>query len=288
MDWFNLETWWINITPETLARWGTTALGVLGVAVLIIVIARVVLRFLDLLVDRGLKPRGKPDLGEERKFETLRALAKSVLRYVIYFIAGVTILDTMGIGVTSLIAGAGVAGLAVGFGAQNLVRDVITGFFIIFEDQYAVDEYITAAGVSGVVRELGLRVTKIDDFSGDLHIIPNGNITEVTNHNRNSMRAMVDVSVAYEEDVDRVMEVMQRVAAQMEAEMEEITDGPSVLGVVNLGDSDVVVRVLAMAQPMSQWAVEREMLRRFKNAFEEEGIEIPYPRRVILQGGSQE
>lgn len=275
--------------PAAIAEWGSTVLWALGVAILIIVIARVILRFLYLVVDRGLKPRtAKPDLWEERKFETLRALSRSVLQYVIYFIAAVTILDTLGVGVASVIAGAGVLGLAIGFGAQNLVRDIITGFFIIFEDQYAVGEYISAVGVSGIVQELGLRVTKINDFSGDLHIIPNGNIVEVTNHNRSPMRAMVDISVAYEEDVDRVLEVMKRVSDQLGEEIDAITDGPTVLGVANLGDSDVVIRVLARTQPMEQWAVEREMLRRFKKAFDEEGIEIPYPRRVVIRAGEDQ
>lgn len=173
-------------------------------------------------------------------------------------------------------------GLAVGFGAQSLVKDILTGFFILFEDQFSVGDYIQTAGVSGVVEEVGLRVTKLRDFSGELHIIPNGTVDKVTNHNRGNMRAMVDISVAYEEDPDMVRRVLDEVAAEMEGSIPTIVEGPRALGIVDLTDAAVVFRVWAKTLPMEQWAVEREMRRRIKLAFDLQNIEIPYPRRVVI------
>ena len=219
---------------------------------------------------------------ESRKAKTLDVLLKSVLRYAIYFLVGIAIIDALGVPTTSIIASAGIVGLAVGFGTQGLVKDVLTGFFILFEDQFSVGDYVETAGLAGVVEEVGLRVTKLRDFSGVLHIIPNGAIDKVTNHNRGNMRAMIDVSVAYEEDPDRVRSVLDAVANAMAADTPTIVEGPRVLGIADLADSAVVFRLWARTLPMEQWGVERELRRRIKVAFDREGIEIPYPRRVII------
>jgi small conductance mechanosensitive channel len=219
---------------------------------------------------------------ESRKAKTLDVLLKSVLRYAIYFLVGIAVIDALGVPTTSIIASAGIVGLAVGFGTQGLVKDVLTGFFILFEDQFSVGDYVETAGLAGEVEEVGLRVTKLRDFSGVLHIIPNGSIDKVTNHNRGNMRAMVDVSVAYEEDPDRVRSVLDTVANTMAADTPTIVDGPRVLGIADLSDSAVVFRIWARTLPMEQWGVERELRRRIKLAFDREGIEIPYPRRVII------
>ncbi|MDP3487472.1 MAG: mechanosensitive ion channel family protein [Bacillota bacterium] len=219
---------------------------------------------------------------ESRKAKTLDVLLKSVLRYAIYFLVGIAILDAIGVPTSSIIASAGIIGLAVGFGAQGLVKDVLTGFFILFEDQFSVGDYVQTAGLAGVVEEVGIRVTKLRDFSGVLHIIPNGAIDKVTNHNRGNMRAMVDVSVAYEEDPDVVRSVLDIVASEMAADTPTIVEGPRVLGIADLAESAVIFRVWASTLPMEQWGVERELRRRIKLAFDREGIEIPYPRRVII------
>lgn len=134
---------------------------------------------------------------DTRKAKTLEARLKSVLRYAIYFFVAITVIEALGVPTASIIASAGIVGLAVGFGAQNLVRDVPTGFFILFEDQFAVGDYIEAVGVAGVVEEVGLRVTRLRDFSGVLHIVPNGTIDKVSNHNRGYLRAMVGIRVAH-------------------------------------------------------------------------------------------
>lgn len=139
--------------------------------------------------------------------------------------------------------------------------------------------------MSGLVEEVGLRLTKLRDWGGEVHIIPNGEITRVTNYARGSMRALVEVGVAYEENLDRVLEVMQETCQEVARDFPVITEGPNVLGVVKLGDSEMVIRVVAHTQPFEQWGVERELRKRIKQAFDREGIEIPYPRRVVLVPG---
>lgn len=178
----------------------------------ILVIAFIGIKIGDILISRFYKlhTKGKIQL-PERKIGTLMSLTKNILRYVIYFIAVASILKIFNIEMTSILAVAGIGSLAIGFGAQNLVKDVISGFFIIFEDQFGVGDYITINNFSGLVEEVGLRISKIRDFSGDLHIIPNGEIKTVTNHTRGSMRALVNVGIPYEEDVDRIINVLTQI-----------------------------------------------------------------------------
>lgn len=222
---------------------------------------------------------------QERRIVTLRSILHSLLKYSVYFVSGYMLIKEFYKNADAILAGAGIVGLAVGFGAQNLVRDVITGFFILLEDQFAVGEYVTAAGVSGIVEEMGFRVTKLRDFTGELHIVPNGIIQQVTNHHRGSMRALVDVTVAYEEDVDKAIAVLQEVAQQVKAGMEEIiVEGPEVLGVVSVQANGITIRMIARTKPMEQWRVEREIRRIAKLVFDREGMQLPYPKQVTIVG----
>jgi small conductance mechanosensitive channel len=193
------------------------------------------------------------------------------------------IFEAVGFDITTVIAVTSIAGVAIGFGAQNLVKDIITGFFILFEDQFAVGDYITIEGMSGIVEVLGLRITKIRDFSGDLHIIPNGSITKVTNKSRGNMRALVEFQIAYEEDIDNAIKVINRVNKEMKKDFKQIVEGPEVMGVTALGDFGVTIRVFAKTLPMEQWGVEVELRKKIKNALDMEGIEIPYPKRVLVE-----
>ncbi|MDD2422168.1 MAG: mechanosensitive ion channel family protein [Heliobacteriaceae bacterium] len=270
-----------------LGDWGEPlAVCVVGfIQLLVVVVAvKLTLRFGGMFIDRLFRQRTGTAFFEERRAVTLAKLLKSVLLYVVFFIAGVVVLDTVfGFETRALLAGAGVVGLAIGVGAQNLVRDVITGFFVIFENQYVVGDYVTIGKFTGIVEEIGLRVTRLRDYTGELHIIPNGEIKEVTNLSRGPILAMVDISVAYEEDIDRVLAVLREAGRELAVMMPaEITDGPEVLGVTKLGPSEVVIRINANAVPMMQWKVEREMRRYFKLALDRAGIEIPYPRQVYL------
>ncbi len=272
-----------NQTAARLLKTGGTILGT-------VVLAFIGIKIGEALINRVFRPGDQKLYFDERRILTLRTLAKSLLRYVTYFIVGFTILGQLAefarTDLKGFLAGAGILGVALGFGAQSLLRDVITGFFILLENQYAVGEYITTGNFSGFVEEIELRVTKLRDWGGEYHIIPNGQISAVTNHSRGSMRALVEVGIAYEEDIDKAISVMEEVSEKVRNELRDvIVEGPEVLGVVDLGPSEVVIRTIAKTKPMEQWRVERELRKRFKGAFDRAGIEIPYPRRVVITPG---
>jgi small conductance mechanosensitive channel len=265
--------------PDQLRQGWITVIRLIG----ILILTQLVLAFGSTVIERLFqRDEAKEQFLDERRSKTLSSLLKSVLRYGVYFIAGVMVLDNFGVRTGSILAGAGIIGLAVGFGAQNLVRDVITGFFIIFEDQYSVGDFVTVAGVTGTVDSLGLRTTKIREWTGQLHIIPNGEVTLVTNFSTGKMAAVVLVSIAYEEDIDKAMLVLSQAGQKARAELPQIIEDPLVQGVTELGPSEVVIRIVAFTRPGEQWATERELRKRFKQALGEAGIEIPYPRRVVI------
>ncbi|MCL5677060.1 MAG: mechanosensitive ion channel family protein [Firmicutes bacterium] len=273
------------LTPETWALWG----GRLVKALFIVLLARLVLVYGGRLVERALTraSRGTLLAMDDRRSKTLAPLLRSLLRYVVDVVAGLSLL---GIFLPSetlqpILASAGVVGLAIGFGAQNLVRDIISGFFILYEDQFAVGDYVRTGDHAGTVEDIGLRITRLRDFSGELHVIPNGKIEAVTNLSRGQMRAQVDVGVAYEEPLPHVLGVLREVAADVAREYAAvILEGPEVLGIVDFGPSQMTIRVLAQTRPMEQWAVERALRHKVLEAFSREGVEIPYPRQVFLQG----
>lgn len=255
-------------------------------AIVIFILMKIVISLLYSLIDRFFTRRHASRFKiEERKSNTLAVILKSVTKYVLYFIGTVSILKEFGLPIESILATAGIGGLAIGFGAQSLVKDIITGFFILFEDQYSVGDYIKTGSFDGIVEEIGIRITKIRAFSGELHIVPNGNIQTVTNLSRGSMRALVNVEIAYEEDVDRALIILSELSKRLSAENDNIVEGPTVLGVTNLGESGIQLTVIAKTKPMEQWAVEREIRKGIKEEFDRADIEIPYPKRVVIEKG---
>jgi len=276
------------ISQVNLAQVGINAFWVAVKIIAVIVIGRLAIILSGRFVDRLVLRQGQHQalFGTERRFQTIAGIVKSIIRYTVDFFAGVTILSLLGIDTSSILLGAGVAGLAVGFGAQNLVRDILTGFFILFEDQFAVGDYVAVGNIDGIVEEMGLRTTHIRAFGGQLHIVPNGKIELVTNFSRGAMRVLFEVEVAYEENTAAVIAKVQEVLDAFAAESEVVVEGPTVLGVSQLGASGVSIMVWAKVKPMEQWAVERELKLRIKQAFDQAGIEIPYPRRVYISGGS--
>jgi len=254
-----------------------------------IVFTLVLARLLFWFLDTGLKrvfvqKTGSTFLLQERRAKTLYPLLRSILFYTISFFAFLNILSLIGISTATLLASASILGLAVGFGAQSLVKDVISGFFIIFEDQFAVGEYVRADKFEGIVEEIGLRATKLRDWGGELHTIPNGTITSVTNFNRGKMRSMVDINLPYDEDIEKAMELIARVGRDMAEELKnKIVEGPKVQGIINLGEAFVVVRIVAYTVPMEQWEIEREMRRRIVRVLAQEGIRIPNLKKVYIE-----
>lgn len=254
------------LLPLALA-WGARIFSVL----LIILMAHFALRFGSRLIEKLLAPSL---MIPENKAKTLVPLLKSVWRYTVYALTIVTVVSRLQImDVGPLLAGAGILGLAVGFGAQNLVRDVISGFFLMLEDQFSVGDFITVGSFSGVVEELGLRITKIRNPSGEVHIIPNGKIEAVTNRTRGNMRAMIDVRVSAEEDVDQVLSLLEEVMREYAQDDPNVLEGPTVLGITDLADTFVQIRISASTVAMMQWQVERDMRRAIKKKFAERGIE---------------
>ncbi len=250
--------------------------------VAIMVITYVALRLGKSAIRNIFKVRSRSPLKiSERREATLLKLLENVLTYVVYFISLMTILSTLDIDVKGLIAGAGIVGLAIGFGAQNLVRDIITGFFIIFEDQFSVGDYVRIGSAEGTVEEIGLRTTKIKSWTGELHIFPNGNITEVTNFSVHNSIAVVDVSIAYEENIEEAEKVMQELLLSLPQKYEDLVNPPELLGVQTLGASDVVMRIVAETVPMRHWYMARMIRKEVKLYLDQHGIEIPFPRMVM-------
>jgi small conductance mechanosensitive channel len=203
---------------------------------------------------------------------------------VIYATAGMYILGRLGVDITPLLASAGVAGLAIAFGAQTLIRDYLSGFFILIENQFTIGDVIDVGGVSGVVESITLRVTVLRDAEGVVHYVPNGTLARVSNKTQGWSRSVVDVGVGYGENLDRVTEVLKRTLAQLQAELPWkflILEEPTVLGVEQLSDSSINLRVSVTCRPGKQWDLSRELRKRIKRAFDDAGIQIPYPQRVV-------
>jgi small conductance mechanosensitive channel len=271
------QEFWVNLGAGTLK------------IILILVLCAVATKVLKMAVHNIFQVRKKAPIRiSERREATLLRLLDNVIKYVLYFIALIMILDTFGVRVKALLAGAGIVGLAVGFGAQSLVKDVITGFFIIFEDQFAVGDYVRIGNFEGYVEAIGLRVTKIRSWTGEIHILPNGSITQVTNYSLNNSVAVVDVSIAYEEDIEKVEEAIRELLPQLPAKYEDMVAPPELLGVQNLASSEIVMRIVCETKPMRHVSVARAIRKEVKMHLDEKGIEIPYPRLVLHNRNEQE
>lgn len=269
------------LAPDFWLAAGNKALRV----TLILVGAGLALRFFRLVVSKMLIPNVSSTAFylEEKRARTLSRLMQSMIRYGIYFIAIVMVLQEFHVDTTSIVAGAGILGLAVGVGAQNLIRDVITGFFIILEDQYAVGDYIACGDMAGTVEEIGFRVTKLRDANGILHIIPHGGISRVSNYTRGHMQAVINVPVAYEADITQVMELLKQACGEIGKTMPEILETPEVLGVVDFQSGQIVVRILAKTAPLKQIKVETALRQKIKLLFA--ANHIPAPAESIARMG---
>ncbi|HEX7066310.1 MAG TPA: mechanosensitive ion channel family protein [Bacillales bacterium] len=225
--------------------------------------------------------RERQKMSEGRSI-TLERLMLSVLTYTLVFVVVVVIFGIFGLPIGGLIAGAGIVGLAIGFGAQGLVSDIVTGFFLLAEKWLDVGDVVTTAGFSGVVEEVGLRTTQLRGFDGTLHFIPNRQVNTVSNLSRGNMRALVDIGISYDDDIDKAMDILQEVSERIAAEDDNIIDGPNVVGVQTLGASDVVIRVIGHTRNGEQYGVQRKLLKAFKEAFDEHDIDIPFPHQVNI------
>ncbi|NFI53875.1 mechanosensitive ion channel family protein [Clostridium botulinum] len=255
------------------------SLRILSVFILMYISIKIGNYLIKKFVERQIKSNTMLSLDSQRA-KTLGEVMKSVLKYSVYFIGVASIISTLFNGLSFTFASMG--GLAVGFGAQSLIKDLINGFFILFEDQFGVGDHITVGTFSGLVESIGIRTTIIKDFTGDIHSIPNGSIIEVTNHSRGNIRFIVDVDIAYEENIDNAISIIKEVCSDFERDNEDIREPMEVLGVNALNASSVTIRVIGKSKPLKQWEMERELRKLIKLRLDKEGIEIPYPKTQLV------
>lgn len=270
------------LSKWTIDNYMTIGLKIIKI-ILICIAANILIRVGSFLIRSIFDSQARSRVSiNKTKNETLKALTKSILRYTVYFIAVLMILGELGVNTSSILATAGIGGLAIGFGAQSLVKDVISGFFIIFEDQYGVGDFVKIQDITGTVEEIGLRITKIRGFKGDINIIPNGQITVVTNYSRENSAAVVEVNLAYENDIDKAIAIMEKVSREYAAQNPDIVEEPKVFGITAMDHVGITLRLVARTLPLKHWGVERELRKLIKEAFDENNIQISYPRFVIL------
>ena len=225
---------------------------------------------------------------EIARIETLARVFRNASGVIIVIVAGTLVLGEVGISVAPILATAGVAGVAIGFGAQSLIKDYFNGFFLLLDDQVRQGDVVELAGKGGLVEEVTLRYVRLRDMAGHVHYVPNGEIKLVTNRTREYATPVLDVPVAYREDVDQVLQMMREVAAALRADpawKERIVDDLEVIGLDRWEDSAVVLRArFKVMPPIQQWNVKREYLKRLKKAFDEGGIEIPFPPLTLYAG----
>ncbi|WP_088042124.1 mechanosensitive ion channel family protein [Bacillus sp. EAC] len=267
----------------TESQWDTLFSSSIKVA-LIIIASVLAVKFGRKLIRKILKVNARGPLQvSERRSNTLVKLLENVLAYVVFFIAVLTILPIFGVETKGLIVGAGVGGVALGFGAQSLVKDIISGFFILFEDQFSVGDYIRIQTFEGTVQSIGLKTTKIRSGTGELHIIQNGMITEVTNFSLHNAVALVDISISYEGEIEHAQAVIEEHLETMPARYEEMVKPPEYLGIQNLGPSEVTLRIASEVKPMTQFKISRAIRKEIKEILERNNIEIPYPKMVLYR-----
>jgi small conductance mechanosensitive channel len=223
--------------------------------------------------------------------ESLSGVIVKALAFVVWLVAWIMVLSVMGVNTTPIIAAVGLAGLAVGFAAQSIIRDYFHGFFILMEDWYRVGEVATVAGIGGLVTEITLRRTVLRDLNGTMHVIPNGKIELASNMARDWARINLDISVGYGENLDRVVEVINDVCKEIQDDPElgqQLTSDLQVVRVNNLGDHGIDIKIMGDTKPMQQWSLSGELRKHLKDRFDQEGIEIPWPHTKVYFGNTFE
>lgn len=271
-------------------------LGPQGIRVLAIVIVAITLYFLlrhftSLLIKRHVSLQMKKQAkGEvQKRVTTLSSVSVTAGTAIIVIIAILTILPEFGVNITATLAGIGIIGIAVGFGAQSLIKDLLAGIFILLEDQYRVGDVAKIAGIGGLVEKIELRRTVLRDLDGIVHSIPNGEIKVASNFTKGYSRVNLNVSVAYGEDLDHVIEIINRVCKEMAEDPKwnaDFLSTPKVLRIDNLGNSGIDIKILGDTKPIRQWDVMGELRLRIKRTFDKEGIEIPWPHTKVYFGNS--
>ena len=273
----------LGFIAKNAALTGAMNLGIKALHILFtLFICWVMIRLSSKLIDKVLNAQVQRQklAMSERKANTLSTVASSILKYVVYFIGLVSVLKQLGVPTESLLVIASAGSVAIGLGAQGIAGDMMEGFFILFEDHYAVGDVVTIQGITGTVESVTLRSTKLRDAMGAVHIIPNGSIGTVTNNCREFINAAIEVGISYGESIDRAIAVLED-EMKKTADMENILETPTVVGVIGLDDSAVTLKIVAKCKVKTAGGVSAELRRRIKNRFDAEGIEIPFPQQVV-------
>lgn len=281
------------LSPALVSAAGSLAAAVLRILLLLLAgylgarLLRAGLERVQAVLIRAGEPTEAVPGATRKRVVTLAGMVRTLTLVGLWTVVVVISLEQLGLDITPILAGAGIVGLAVGFGAQNLVRDVISGFFVVLENQVRVGDVAVVNGTGGLVEAISFRTIVLRDLAGVVHVFPHGTVTTLANMTKEWSGYVLDVGVAYKEDTDRVAAVMRRVAEELR---QDPALGPAMLepieifGVDDFGESEVTIKARLKTQPLRQWEVGREYRRRLKKAFDAEGIEIPFPHRSIYAG----
>jgi len=277
MDWFD----WFKSS-------GIRVIVIIAIAVGVYLICRPIIRsVIKRLVSHRMA--GEDEAEIRQRTNTLSSVLVKIVGVIILVVAVITILPEFGVNITSLIAAIGIGGLAIAFAAQNLIRDFISGFFILLEDQYGIGDVVSIAGIAGVVEDITLRRTILRDLDANVHSVPNGKVELSTNMTKKFSRVNLNVSVGYGENLKHVIDIINKICQEMAEEpqwKDDFITTPSVLRVDKLGDSGIDIKILGDTKPAKQWAIMGELRLRLKNAFDREGIEIPWPHTKVYFGNA--
>jgi len=281
---------WEQLTESMTARFENVASHIdviiikLFTIVLILVIGKIAIWVIVKFAKKAMfnKRVKESEKISNKRMESVFSLTRSVVRFLVWFFVIVAVLDQLGISANSLLATAGIGGIALAFGAQGLVKDVVSGGFLFFESQYEIGDLVKLADVMGTVQGINMRNTEIKAYTGEVVIIPNGSIGTVINYSKGNNLAIIDIGIAYEEDIQKAADSILNTAKNYKATHDYVVGDPQYAGVISLGDSDVTLRVVMEVKPTLQFQTQRDMLQAVKESFDRERIEIPYPRRVVI------
>ena len=272
-----------QILETAFADYQKTILASLLNSILVVIIALIVHRISRKIIKNTFnraKRKNKPYINI-KKIETASTITLSLLRYFVLIITILIILHLFHVNITSVLAVAGVGGIALGIGAQSLVKDILNGILIWFEEQYVVGDIVTILDLTGTVEDFNLRLTKLRNFNGDLHIIPNSEIHTVTNMSKGFKRSIVDIDVSYHEDIDRVIRIVEEELELAKQSIAGITGDVAVVGIQTLKDYALSIRLCALCEPGDCWSIERQLRKRILSRFKAEGIKVPYQRYIL-------
>ncbi|MBI1398490.1 MAG: mechanosensitive ion channel [Betaproteobacteria bacterium] len=274
---------WLN--PSHWSGPAVIAVRVLLIIVVTLVLDRILQRIVRVFRERLM--RDIDDVERAKRLQTLERVSRYLLAVVMWLVAGTLVLSELNISIAPILGAAGVAGVAIGFGAQSLIKDYVSGFFLLLENQLRQGDVVELGGKAGLVEEITLRYVRLRDYGGNVHYIPNGLVTTVTNMSRDFSHAVMDIGVAYREDVDEAMEIMREVGGSLRADPKfgsKILDDLEIAGVDRWDDSAVTLRCRLKVIALEQWTIRREYLRRLKKEFDARGIEIPFPHLTVYAG----